>query len=410
MEQQAQQPIREKTESKPPMKTNWKYLAIVVVIVGLVGGVLLVLISEEAKRYQEVVTTEETTPVPEVYNQSGESLQRVILQQGDKTQIVIPKTRVTHPANQCSKYGSVDKSFYLDTYTVRKGDALFSILKNQSENPSRIYEFIELNKDRFRHLSLENPFIEVGWELYLPPKFIQETNGNLAAYYAGVVEETDNYWNINTWGKDYSLESPRYTVIKIDKTKYLGGNAFHSGDCIVMVVQNASTAIAISPQDKNYFKEPQRFISTLYNYLIEYPRGWTTNGYGDDPQDNKMPGSGYHERYFDSTNIEKEKFVVKVWDTRKTAMRVEFLQDTARQLKWRNKDIQEIVIYGVKATKAVGGTPADPTIARIAGEIPRDFALGMVVFQKGNYVYALQFEGVDLTNFEEMLSSFRFLQ
>ena len=410
MEQQTQQPIQEKIEDKSPVKTNWRYLAIVVVFAALVAGVLLVFISQRTKRYQKTIVTEETTQsIPEVYNQSGEPLQRVILQQGDKTQIVVPRTHVTSPVNNCPKYGSVDKSFYLDTYTVREGDTLFSILKNQSESPSRIYEFIELNKDRFRHLSLENPFIEVGWKLYLPPKFVQGTNGNLSAYYAGVVEETDNYWNINTWGKNYSLESPRYTVVKTDKTKYFGKDSFHPGDCIVLVVQNASTAIAISSQDKNYFKERPKFISTKYNYSIEYPRGWTTSGYGDDPQDNETPGSGYHERHFSSSDIDEE-FLVKVWDTRKTAMRLEFFQDTVEQLKWRDKNIQEAMIDGVRAIKATGGTPSDPRIARPSGEIPRDFALGIVSFQKGDYVYDLQFEGVDLTNFEEMLSSFRFLQ
>ncbi|MEK7534480.1 MAG: hypothetical protein AAB600_04030 [Patescibacteria group bacterium] len=41
MAPQNQQPKEETTESKPPVKTNWKYLAIVVVLGLLVGGMLM---------------------------------------------------------------------------------------------------------------------------------------------------------------------------------------------------------------------------------------------------------------------------------------------------------------------------------------------------------------------------------
>ncbi|MEK7534173.1 MAG: hypothetical protein AAB600_02435 [Patescibacteria group bacterium] len=43
MEQQNQQPIQEKIQSKPPIKTNWKFIAIVAIVATtlVVGGILL---------------------------------------------------------------------------------------------------------------------------------------------------------------------------------------------------------------------------------------------------------------------------------------------------------------------------------------------------------------------------------
>ncbi len=73
MEQQSQQPIQEKTESKPPIKTNWKYLAIVMAFALLaVGGILLLRTMEPVPSPAPVVQqTPPREPQPQVLDTSG---------------------------------------------------------------------------------------------------------------------------------------------------------------------------------------------------------------------------------------------------------------------------------------------------------------------------------------------------
>jgi len=61
---------------------------------------------------------------------------------------------------------------------IKSGDTLLSISRSQLNSTSRVGELIEMNKKRYPGLSLENPFIEVGWELILPPKEVR-TSGNI---------------------------------------------------------------------------------------------------------------------------------------------------------------------------------------------------------------------------------------
>ncbi len=64
MEQQNQQPIQESTESKPPVKTNWKYLAIVVVFAIIVGSGILWMKTQQILKAAPVSTMEELTLEP----------------------------------------------------------------------------------------------------------------------------------------------------------------------------------------------------------------------------------------------------------------------------------------------------------------------------------------------------------
>ena len=83
---------------------------------------------------------------------------------------------------RCSFYGSLDQDFYLTKYTVRKGDTLLSIAKNELGDSSRVDELIGLNKTWYPNLSIQNPFIKAGWELRIPPKFFPKSSGILEGW------------------------------------------------------------------------------------------------------------------------------------------------------------------------------------------------------------------------------------
>ncbi len=84
----------------------------------------------------------------------------------------------------CPSSGQIPITEFLEVYTVKKGDTLLSIAKNELNDTSRASEIVALNKylDRFPQLSLTNPFLEVGWKLYLPFEHASQTGGNIQAY------------------------------------------------------------------------------------------------------------------------------------------------------------------------------------------------------------------------------------
>ena len=142
------------------------------------------------------------------------------------------------PHNQCSKYGYSDKSQYLNVYKVRSGDTLLSIAANELGDVSAVNQISLLNKDRYPQLSLVHPFIEVGWQLYLPPDYINEFFGGLwemNAELAGISEET---------GKWYFYFGPESfgNILPTKDTLYPNGDDLSSGDCIKYIYDTGAPA------------------------------------------------------------------------------------------------------------------------------------------------------------------------
>lgn len=115
--------------------------------------------------------------------------------------------------NKCVPYGRLTKNEYLSSYTVQKGDTLFSILNDHNWGTSRINDLIEINKDDYPGLSLQNPFIEVGWRLYLPPKYA----GSGSGHYVGVQGEISE---INTTSMMVNQNPDGTNPIKITLTNF----------------------------------------------------------------------------------------------------------------------------------------------------------------------------------------------
>jgi len=136
-----------------------------------------------------------------------------------------PSPQNTSP-DECHLSGMQSKKEYLDSYTVKKGDTLLSIAKNELNDNSRVNELIEVNKEFYPELSLEKPFLEQGWKLYLPPKEIT-TNG-LIYVMSGNLSIGDKFWGVS-WingggGGTFSKED-------------LAGTNLKNGDCITVIYQ-----------------------------------------------------------------------------------------------------------------------------------------------------------------------------
>lgn len=164
---------------------------------------------------------------------------------------------------KCKQYGYLDKDFYLTKYTVQKRDSISAVAEKILGDSTRTDEIINLNKTWYPHLSLQNPFIEVGWELRLPPKFISKSTGILVGIAGEIIELNDKQisidLNFNKIGFD---PGSGYIVNKSKDIKYLGKDEFKAGDCVNLIEEsslditaaNYQHVIVLTPQDKNYFK------------------------------------------------------------------------------------------------------------------------------------------------------------
>jgi len=228
-------------------KTNWKFLLIVVVLATIVGGGILLYTTEQKMS---------VTQLPET--KKPENVLKEKVKEG------------------CFCYGLLDKDFYLNKYIVQKGDTLLYIAKNELGDSSRVDELIELNKTWYSDISIQNPIIQEGWELRIPPEFFPESSGFLQGVGGEVLEDREDGIIINL---KYGQQVKQMNY-KTSQTKYLGQASFKPGDCVYIVKDFSARAgtgiLAISPQDKNYFKEQQPELKnspeiggncTLYGYL-----------------------------------------------------------------------------------------------------------------------------------------------
>lgn len=132
--------------------------------------------------------------------------------------------------DSCITYGPLSIIQFLEDYTVKSGDTLFSIAKNELGDTSRASETALLNKrlKLYPDLSVSNPFIEVGWKLYLPPKYVKQTAGNLQAY-AGEITR------INTVGFEIAFEGGGGGRVNVSSdTQFLlkQRDDYEIGDCL----------------------------------------------------------------------------------------------------------------------------------------------------------------------------------
>jgi hypothetical protein len=159
-----------------------------------------------------------------------------------QTPSVLPKSAAPEPAppkvepyklkKNCPKYGFSQEEEFLRAYRVKQGDTLLLIARSQLDDSSRYNEIIVLNSWRFPHLSVEDPYLEIGWTLYLPPMSIRSLEGRLFKINGELAEIDDNgRWRIiQPGGMGYFLPT--------DRTQMPEGVQFKVGDCVSILYES----------------------------------------------------------------------------------------------------------------------------------------------------------------------------
>lgn len=134
--------------------------------------------------------------------------------------------------NDTCMYGFVPRDNYLDVYTVEKGDSLSSIAKSQLGSTNKAEQIIALNVNKNPSLVSISSFLEVGWELYLPPKNLPESKGEITGLNGKLIKK-----NSSSWDTIYT-DNPTFPIpiIVTDKTVFLDDKPFNDGDCIRMII------------------------------------------------------------------------------------------------------------------------------------------------------------------------------
>lgn len=156
--------------------------------------------------------------------------------------------------NKCSRYGiDENKNNLYDSYTVRKGDTLLSVAENQLHDVSRAGDIASINQDAYPGLSIKNPFIEVGYKLYLPPSFLKKVTfygdqPNLLYSENGEITEIlqDGMWRINLDNLNLN-----FLVRMNNDTLFIGKqkSEYKVGDCITAIAEPESVnVLVVRPQ------------------------------------------------------------------------------------------------------------------------------------------------------------------
>lgn len=143
-----------------------------------------------------------------------------------------PKVEPYKLKKNCPKYGLSPEEEFLRTYRVRPGDTLLSIARGQLDDSSRYNEIIVLNSSRLPHLSFENPYLEVGWTLYLPLMSIRGIEEPLVKLNGEISEIDENgRWRVvYPGGMGYFLPT--------DRTQFPQGVQFKVGDCVSIIYES----------------------------------------------------------------------------------------------------------------------------------------------------------------------------
>ncbi len=153
----------------------------------------------------------------------------------------LSKVGVSAPENNGQKTMCMEDRYtnnpadFLETYTVMPGDSLLTIAGDKLGNVSRVGELITLNNGTYPDLSIEKPFIEVGWKLYLPPNSTDSTSGHLnqvAGWISNIRQTSPNqiFEVSSNNAKNYYA-----TVTLSEQTRLPDGYVPTVGDCVKVV-------------------------------------------------------------------------------------------------------------------------------------------------------------------------------
>lgn len=161
--------------------------------------------------------------------------------------VVYKKDEVTFPRRQAQcAYDFLGSEELLRTYTVQTGDTLYSIAKKQLGDGSRASELRKANEKRYANLK-NNIFIEIGWELLLPPSWTISNDGAFSAFLGVLVSEDEDAFRVAS-----DLSSPSVLNFKKNlEVRYFDKESFERGDCVI-IFNTKGRALGIASQHEDY--------------------------------------------------------------------------------------------------------------------------------------------------------------
>lgn len=145
-------------------------------------------------------------------------------------------TPTTVNNNVCQKSGFAPKWEYLTPYVVKEGDSLQSIVSTQLKDSSRISEVIQING---------NTPLVVEATIYLPPKTITKSTGNIKQVYGRLVEKNKSSWQLSFNGdkEGQGIVIPSFWFGEIS-----GKDTYKIGDCLTILLDDGYKVFTVSHQ------------------------------------------------------------------------------------------------------------------------------------------------------------------
>lgn len=146
------------------------------------------------------------------------------------TQIVestIAPTQAVDLNISCQKTGPSQKKEYLLTYILKEGDSFKSIATTELGNSTRVSELTKLNEDQ-RNLT-------VGSTIFLPPKDITESTGNISEVSGKIIKKDDASWQLTYGGgeKGLGIWMPGFWF-----KDFTDKDTYKVGDCVTILFDN----------------------------------------------------------------------------------------------------------------------------------------------------------------------------
>lgn len=161
----------------------------------------------------------------------------------------------TKKSSHCPMNKSLSKDELHPKYIVQPHDTLLSISKQQLGSTDQLPTLLLLNEEKYPQISIDQPFIEVGWELYLPNQSIDPEAKIIAL--AGEIESSDIYGNYRLVYHNSSANfKPEAMIIQPETPITIG-------DCMVLVRAKYSTDRDNQPYQPHSIYYQDHFIDNL---------------------------------------------------------------------------------------------------------------------------------------------------
>jgi hypothetical protein len=155
---------------------------------------------------------------------------------------------------KCKTYGSSPLNKYLIEYVVKEGDTLSSIAQAQLGDASRANEVAYINNELNSDINDENSPLTVGWKIYIPPKDMPRTTGNIIQTNGEIKNIVTNVSTLDANAAQWSIDDGGIfddSFVNVTHTTQFKGKResdYKVGDCISVVINKNRNSYVVSSQ------------------------------------------------------------------------------------------------------------------------------------------------------------------